>query len=209
MLSQELLTPSEIMEYLYCPRFIYYMKCLDIPQNEHNRFKVMKGRQVHEYKSQVNKEYLRKKVDCVKKEINVFLHSNKLGLKGRVDEVLHFADGSIAPLDYKFAEYKGVVFSTYRLQALIYGALINENYKKPVKKGYLCYIRSKNYLHEIRFSQKDWIALDLALKDIRKIVEENYYPKATKYRARCTDCCYKNICVEGREKAKSLEISGY
>lgn len=209
MSDQALLTPSEIMEFLYCPRFIYYMRCLDIPQNEQNRFKVMKGRDVHNYKSNTNKEYVRKKIDCAKKEINVFLHSKKLGLKGKVDEILHFADGTMAALDYKFAEYKGVIYSTYRLQTLIYGVLIRENYGKPVYKGYLCYTRSKNYLAEVKFNQHDWLVLDTALKDIKKIIEENYYPKATKYKTRCVDCCYKNICVEGREASKSLEISGF
>lgn len=206
---EELLTPSEIMEFLYCPRFIYYMQCLNIPQNEHNRFKVQKGREVHEFKSNTNKEYVRKKLDCVKKEINVFLHSRKLGLKGKVDEVLLFKDGSMAPLDYKFAEYKGVIYSTYRLQTLVYGGLISENYGKPVFKGYLCYTRSKNYLAEIKFTKQDWLTLDSVIKDMRRVIDTNYYPKATKYRARCVDCCYKNICIEGREIAKSLEISGF
>ncbi|MDS1029147.1 CRISPR-associated protein Cas4 [Bacillota bacterium LX-D] len=207
--DRELLNPSEVIEFLYCPRFIYYMRCLKIPQNEHNRFKVMKGRDIHQYKSQINKEYVRKKIACTKKEIDIFLHSKKLGLKGKVDEVLQLADGTMAPLDYKFAEYKGVIYSTYRIQALIYGALISENYEKPVYTGYLCYIRSKNYLAEIKFTQRDWLILDAALKDMRKIIEENYYPKATKYKARCVDCCYKNICVEGLEASKSLEISGF
>lgn len=205
----ELLTPSEIIEFLYCPRFIYYMKCLDIPQNEQNRFKVMKGRDVHDYKSQVNKQYVRKKIDCTKKEQNVFLHSKKLGLKGKVDEVLHFANDTMAPLDYKFAEYKGVVYSTYRIQALIYGVLISENYQKPVHKGYLCYTRSKNYLVEITFNHRDWLALDNAIRDTKRIIEVNYYPEATNCKARCVDCCYKNICVEGIESTKSLEVNGF
>lgn len=207
--DQELLTPSEIMEFLYCPRFIYYMRCLNIPQNEQNRYKVMKGRDVHDYKSKVNKNYVRKKIDCVNKEINVFLHSQKLGLKGKVDEVLHFADGTLAPLDFKFAEFKGIIYSTYRMQTLIYATLISENYGKLVEKGYLCYTRSQNYLAEITFNKQDWLTLDEALRDIRRIIKENYYPKATKNKAKCVDCCYKNICVEGLEANKGLDISGF
>ena len=40
------ITPSDVIEYLYCPRFIYYMKCLDIPKHEDKRYKVVKGREV-------------------------------------------------------------------------------------------------------------------------------------------------------------------
>ncbi len=209
MTYEELFTPSEIMGFLYCPRFIYYMRCLDIPQNEHKRFKVQKGREFHDYKTRTNKEYVRKKIECIKKDTNVFLHSKKLALKGKVDEVLYFRDGTMAPLDYKFAEYKGAIYSTYRLQALIYGALISETFERPVHKGYICYTRSKNYLAEISFTRRDWLLLDATLRDMRRIIDKNYYPKATKYKARCIDCCYKNICVEGREGAKSIEISGF
>ena len=38
------ITPSIVIEYLYCPRFIYFMKILNISQNEDRRFKVTKGR---------------------------------------------------------------------------------------------------------------------------------------------------------------------
>ena len=190
MNESQLITPSEVIEFLYCPRFIYYMRCLDIPQNEHNRFKVIKGRDIHEYKSQVNKNYVRKKIDCVKKDIDVFLHSQKLGLKGKVDEILYFANGTMAPLDFKFAEFKGVIYSTYRIQTLIYAKLISDNYGVSVNKGYLCYTRSKNHLVEIIFNKQDWLTLDGALQDIRRIIEGNYYPKGTKYKARCIDCCY-------------------
>jgi len=83
-----LITPSEIIEYLYCPRFIYFMFCMDIKQHEDKRFKVQKGREVHKEKSSTNKEYLRKKIGIVKKESDVYLSSENLHLKGIVDEVL-------------------------------------------------------------------------------------------------------------------------
>jgi CRISPR/Cas system-associated exonuclease Cas4 (RecB family) len=53
-----LLTPSAIIEYLFCPRFIYFMHCLNIPQHEEKRFKVLMGREVHEKKARLNKEWL-------------------------------------------------------------------------------------------------------------------------------------------------------
>lgn len=55
------ITPSEMIEFLYCPRFTYFMKCLGIVQHEENRYKVQKGRSVHEDKAEQNKSYIRKK----------------------------------------------------------------------------------------------------------------------------------------------------
>jgi len=46
--NQYYITPSDMIEFLYCKRYIYYMKCLGIDQNVEKRFKVMIGREIHE-----------------------------------------------------------------------------------------------------------------------------------------------------------------
>ena len=76
-----IITISDVLEYLFCPRFIYFMHCLAIPQHEESRFKVMKGREVHDEKRITNTEYLRKKLGVVRKEINVFIASKKNPLR--------------------------------------------------------------------------------------------------------------------------------
>ena len=43
------------------------MKILNIPQNEDRRFKVTKGREVHKFKELTNVDYLRKKLNVIKK----------------------------------------------------------------------------------------------------------------------------------------------
>jgi len=55
-----LLTPSEIIAHLYCPRFTYFMIAMNISEHEEKRFKVLKGREIHEDKTKINKDYLRK-----------------------------------------------------------------------------------------------------------------------------------------------------
>jgi len=90
------ITASQMLEYLYCPRFTYFEYVLNLPQNEGNRFKVEKGRTVHEKIRKQNPDYLRKKLDVKKKKSNVYL-SSPLGIRGIVDEVLFLKDGSAAP----------------------------------------------------------------------------------------------------------------
>jgi len=58
-------TASDLLEHLFCPRFTYFQGYLHIPQHEEKRFKVQKGRTVHEDKMRVNPEYLRKKFGCI------------------------------------------------------------------------------------------------------------------------------------------------
>ena len=63
--SSIFVTPSEVIEYLYCPRFIYFMDVLKIPQHEHKRFLVNKGREIHKLKLVRNKDYIRKKIGAI------------------------------------------------------------------------------------------------------------------------------------------------
>lgn len=189
------ITPSEVIEYLYCPRFIYFMNFLSIPQHEEQRYKVLAGREVHEKKVKINKEYLRKKLHCTEREISVYLASDKYHLKGVVDEVLFLEDGTAAPFDYKFAEYKDRLFRTHKIQSILYAILIKENYQREVRRGYVCYTRSKNLVKEIPYREKDFrVALE-TIDKILKIIQSGYYPEGTKYLSKCIDCCYKNICV--------------
>lgn len=189
------ITASVLLEYLFCPRFIYFMNCLCIDQNEDKRYKVLKGREVHEGKERTNIDYLRKKIGCVDKQIGVYMVSGKYHIKGIVDEVLTFSDGTMAPFDYKYAEYKDTVFRTQRYQSVFYGLLIKENYGREVNRGFICYVRSRNLLKEIPITDKDVIELLEMIKDIIDITQKCYYPKGTKYKVQCIDCCYRNICV--------------
>jgi len=189
------ITASVLLEYLFCPRFIYFMNCLCIKQHEDKRFKVIKGREVHDGKEEDNPDYLRRRIGCVDKEISVFLVSEKYHIKGTVDEILTLTDGSMSPLDYKYAEYKGVVFRTHHYQSVFYGLLIRENYGREVNKGFICYTRSKNHLEEIAITERDFDALHVMVKKILDITQRGYYPKGTQWRKQCEDCCYNRICV--------------
>jgi len=188
-------SPSEVMEHIFCPRFTYFIYCLDIPQHEELRYKVLRGRAVHRKRAKLNPEYLRKRLGCIKKEVLVYLVSPRLHLKGVVDEVLHLSDGTLAPLDYKFTEYREFTFRTHRYQSFIYALLIQDVYQKPVKRGFICYVRGGNKIKEVRYREADFWKLKEMLGEMIRIIEEGYFPKKTPFPIRCLDCCYKNICV--------------
>lgn len=187
-------TPSHIIEYLYCPRFTYYEYVLCIPQYEERHYKVEKGRQVHDLKLERNKEYLRKRIGAVEKHADQYL-TNEF-LRGAVDEVLLLNDGTMAPLDYKFAKFEDRIYETYRTQLECYAVLIEENFGKKVNKGFLVYTRSSNKLVELEISEEAKQDIRRVCKEINEIILQNYYPKATKFKQRCIGCTYRNICIK-------------
>jgi CRISPR-associated exonuclease Cas4 len=188
------LTPSHIIEYLFCPRFTYFEYVLAIPQYEEKNYKVMRGREIHDEKLERNKEYLRKRLGVTDKHTDQYL-SNSL-IRGKVDEVLVLENGTLAPLDYKFAEFKDKVYETYKTQLYCYAWLIEENFKKEVSKGFLVYTRSKNHVEEVIITKEAKEEVKKAAGEIMEIIEMNLFPKATKYKKRCVDCTYRNICIK-------------
>ena len=52
-------TVSDALEYLFCPRFIFFERCLMIPEHQEKRYKVMKGRELHEILMNMRLEYFK------------------------------------------------------------------------------------------------------------------------------------------------------
>lgn len=190
-----MLTPSEVLEHIYCPRFTWFMNVQQIPQHEEARFKVLKGREVHRRRATENRDYLRRKIGAVRREINVYLASPKLRLRGIVDEVLWLRDGTMAPLDYKYTEARDQVFKTHETQVTLYGMLIEAVYQQPVHRGFVAYVRDGSQLQEVSITEESKAAMACLVEQIFAIIRTGRLPARTTSRLRCEDCCYKNICV--------------
>ncbi len=188
------LTPSHIIQYLYCPRFTYFEYVLAIPQYEEKHVKAMKGREIHDQRLEQNKDYLRRRIGVKEKFLDQYL-TNEM-LRGRIDEVLLLKDGSYAPLDYKFTFFDEKIYSTYKTQLICYAVLIEENFFGSVNKGYLVYTRSKNKLVEVYIEERDKEKVKQSANEIFEIIENNFFPKATKYKRKCLSCTYGNVCIK-------------
>ncbi|ABR54136.1 CRISPR-associated protein Cas4 [Methanococcus vannielii SB] len=189
------ITPSEMLEFLYCKRYTYFMNYLGISQHEEKRYKVLKGRTIHEKKELENANYLRKKINVVDKKINVSMVSKNYGIKGIADEVLTLSNGTMASLDYKFAEYNDIIYKTYKMQTIMYSLMIAETFNAEVTQGYILYCRGKNVLKEIEVNIKEINKLNKYLEEFKKVMS-GHYPKSASNKLKCIDCCYKNICVK-------------
>jgi CRISPR-associated exonuclease Cas4 len=189
------ITATDLLEFLYCPRFTFFERYLMIPEHQEKRFKVLKGRSVHEDKAKINPDYLRKKIGCIRREKSVHL-SSRIGIRGIIDEILFLSDGTAAPLDYKFAEYKDKTFKNHRFQLAFYAQLIKENYNLPVSNGFIVYTRSQNKMIEVPITEHMLEDLKKIVLQIMDVIQKGIYPEPTRYKARCADCCYGNLCEQ-------------
>lgn len=190
------LTVTHLLEHLYCPRFTYFEYVLGIAEHQERRPLVQKGRQVHEERKRINPNYLRKKLGVTARQFDVPLASAALGVRGGVDEVLTLADGTMAPFDYKFAEDPGQVYHNLRVQSALYALLIQETFQLPVRRGFLCYTRSNHRVVELTHTEDDYAQARQVVAEVLAIIRTGVFPPATAWKARCRDCCYRNICIK-------------
>ena len=190
------LTVTHVLEHLYCPRFTFFEYVLCVPERQGRRALVQKGRHSHEERRRINPNYLRKKLGVVRRQFDVPLASATLGVRGAVDEVLTLVDGTMAPFDYKFAEDPGQVYYNQKVQSALYGLLIRETFGVPVRRGFVCYLRSQHRVVELEHSENDFADAQEVVREVLTVIWTGVLPQATTCRARCRDCCYRNICVQ-------------
>ena len=195
-MNSEMITVSDVVEYMYCPRFVYFERVLGISQHEEKREKVIIGRNIHELKENINKGYIRKNINAKSKYIDIYLSSKKYRIVGVVDEVLELLNGTYSPLDYKFAEFKDRMFKTHKYQSILYGLLIKDNFGVNVKKGYVVYVRSGNLVKEIEFKKKDFDEAIGFVNLIFDIIENEEFPDIKVNKRKGIDCCYRNMCCK-------------
>ena len=189
-----LLTVSDVLEHLYCPRFTWFEKYQMLPEFQDRRAKVQMGRSLHETRENTNRSYLRKRLNAVDKRIDVSIVSERYCLRGRVDEVLFFDDGTAAPLDYKFARDPGLIYRTLRFQSAIYALLIQEHFQCAVSKGFVVFTRSNNAVRTIEFTPADFQEVGNVLAEMLNIIQNGYLPRRAPP-SHCADCCYRRICT--------------
>src|SRR5262249_51357925 len=113
-----------------------------------------------------------------------------------VDEVLTLADGTMAPFDYKFAEDPGHVYHNQRVQSALYALLVRETFQAPVRRGFLCYTRSNFRVVELEHTEEDFVQARAVAQEVMTVIQTGLFPRATPRKARCSDCCYRNICIQ-------------
>ena len=90
---------------------------------------------------------------------------------------------------------KVLLYKTHKYQSALYGLMIADNYGVGVNRGFVCYTRSNHLVKEVKLSDKDFERAIGLVNEVLDIIQKGFYPAATKHKARCVDCTYRNICV--------------
>lgn len=191
------LTVTDIKQYVYCPRIIYYTYVL--PVNKKPTFKMEHGKDWHLEIDRLEKR--RKLVSYGFEEGERIFHlpvySERLGLSGLIDMVIEFKKGNLK--EYYPVEFKNTVHQiqqNHKYQLVAYAMLLEEHYNKPVRRGFIYTIPNKD-IQVVTITDSMRIYVKKVISAIYNMIKREKFPEARSVR-RCWDCEYKNYCKDMR-----------
>lgn len=190
-MESQYITATDIMNYSYCPRIIYYVHVLHEPQ--YTTKKEMKGREKENDFSQKGKRTkIVKEGPMLPKKFGLYLTSEKLGLKTKLDSVMFDeAKHEAYPIQAKYSYKPKTIYTTQKNQLLMESLLIEEALGYSSPHGFIKFLKSGDL---VKLNLADKHSLLNILSEIKYILNNESFPKPTPYKKRCVDCCYKDKC---------------
>lgn len=187
---------SDLKQYFYCPRIVYYLYCL--PHVRPTTFLMQAGSQAGEDERQREKRRSLRTYGLQRGTIlfNVDLYSPRLAVTGKLDMAIQTEDNmggepEAIPVDYKFTA--GRVVSHFLMQVAAYGILLEEKWNLPVHRGFIYLIPARRAkMVEITPSLRQQV--ESALRDMRRIILHEAMPPAQRRRGKCSVCEFRRFC---------------
>lgn len=185
------LSGKDLMNFLFCPRIIYYEHILKSPQ--FTTRKELKGREKYnDFKSKSKRNKIIKEFPKLRRIYDKTLQSEKYGIITKADCII-FNDKlkEAYPVSIKYSNLPRKIYRTQRYQLLLEAFLIEDVFNYKVPFGFMRYMLSGDMI-KINTSNKH-IILDI-FSQISKLIKSENFPKATPYKKCCIDCCYRSKC---------------
>jgi len=186
-----LLRVSDLKQYAYCPRVIYYHYVM--PVDSKPTFKMEYGKTAEDRIQRLEKrrKFKRYGLDNGLRHFGKWVVSEKLGLSGKMDLLIEQAEGRFYPVDFKMTE--GGVRESHKLQIAGYAMILEDIYDVSIERGFIFLIEQEDVV-PVELDDKLRSKCRKAVKEMRRMVVEESMPAPTAYRNRCTDCEYRNFC---------------
>ena len=190
--DSDLFIVTDLKQYAYCPRVIYYERCM--PDFRPRTFKMDAGVIAHEHerKKAARRTLRGYGLENGDRQFEVTLRSEQLGLIGKLDEVVVIPGPPLAvyPVDYKLARRAS---PHHALQLAAYALLLEEAYQVAVPHGYL-YLIPNRRVEQMLIDDKLRQQVQQALEWVRRITDQELMPPAPRSRRRCENCEFRRAC---------------
>lgn len=189
--DHHLLTVTDIKQFRFCPRIIFYERCL--PHIRPRTYKMDAGRDAHESEERRARRRTLSKYELDnstgERLFNVSVLSESLGITGTVDELV-ITEDNIYPVDYKLAKR---VSPNHRLQVAAYAMILEEMYDAQIERGFIYLILNRKTI-DIEISPKLREHVYAIISEIEYIISNEQMPHPTLQQTRCINCEFRRFC---------------
>ncbi len=198
-LEEDYVTLTDIKNWIYCPKIVYFNRVLKVkPLTETTQ---QRGKEFH--KEEIIRMLRRKGIRPWERRVYLMkkpeteLKSKKLQLKGKIDLIAMNEHGEIFPVEIKYMRSnKGKAWLDHKYQLVAEALLIEEHYRKPVKKGYIYYHTDRKIVI-IRITKNNKEQIKDIIQKILQMIKTEKPPNTRIPKNRCTGGCgYKWICKQ-------------
>lgn len=189
----EALAVSDIVQYYYCPRKVYFLRTLQIPQIPKRKMVYGKIDESEELDRMLN----RKDMFGIKKEVvsevrkNVLISNEKLKLYGVVDLFLILNDREYIPVELKYSDFPELDIR-WKKQLYAYATLIDSNFDTIVKRGIL-YFTKQNITKFLEITYENKKSIEHDVEKILNMIRTEYLPPKTENK-KCKYCEMIRFC---------------
>lgn len=185
---------SDITQYFYCPRKIYFIKTLGLKIK--SRPKMDMGKEEHEKEHRRVKErktiYGFSEEEISKVIHNLMLEDSQLGLYGIIDTTVILKNSEVIPIDVKYSKATSVKIN-WRKQLIAYSLLLESHFNILVKRG-IIYLPAQRKQIQIDISNESKEIVKQDIKKIEELIGSEKMPNVSKGN-QCNYCEMKKFCI--------------
>jgi len=188
-----MVTVTDVVEHVFCPKFTYYSLILGLKQYEEKRGTVKSGRKLHQAHEKTNRGYT-PHLFTGKKLIGNRYYSKRMSLSGKIDEAIE-TKGEIVLIERKRTDYAELK-DTLRVQLGLLSMLIEENTGKPVRRAQVVFSKQNRIIKNYQIDESTKQYAMAMLNETKETISSGIAPNS-KFDGRCTNCCFRKICPTG------------
>ena len=214
------LNASDLRQYVYCPRIIYFRYCL--PVRPPPTYKMIEGKLQHERVEELEHRRSLHAYGLTDGErvFDVRLHSERLGVVGFLDMVI-VRRHEVIPVEFKHVEMREPGSSTtrrrargqeqsdtdglgsagsdqwvalhHKYQLAIYALLAEEHWAKPGRRCFVYFIPARRAV-EVSITPGVREYAMRIVRNMRQMIAAERMPEPTRRVGRCAECEYRRFC---------------
>jgi len=190
----DLVTVSDIVQYYYCPRKVYFLRVLGVPFvarrkmeygkdiHDRERRRMMERNRIYGFKRELVEEVIQK----------LRIEAAEIGLVGQVDVALKLKTNEYLPVDTKYTD-EVEVQRQYRKQLHAYALLLDHKFNTNVTRGVI-YFAKQHRLRLVRITGEDKKTLLREVDEIRMMISTEATPRKVSPE-KCGYCEVKKYCT--------------